>query len=295
MPLLGSESSAIAPFGLEVFFDLAGGLSPGDATALKDLFYRHKLLLFRDQHLTRDQQFAVLEAIGPVDRASPLDYVRPDDAILGSENLAYHSDMHFAPFPAEGVSLLALDVEEGQTFTAFVNAQAAYERLPAALRRRIEDMRVVRVATPGVDNAPPAFETPPGVHTMERDLVMVHPETGERIVYTARCSTSRVIGMDEPESTALLSELYGYIYDPAHELRHYWRNGDLIIWDNLALQHARPNIAGVRRRKLQRATIATHDQTAQIPEMYKAPTRKQEFPAATAQATAGTVTSSRSD
>ena len=42
-----------------------------DGAALRDLFYRHKLLLFRGQSLTREEQFGVLEHIGPVDRASP--------------------------------------------------------------------------------------------------------------------------------------------------------------------------------------------------------------------------------
>ena len=76
---LGADTARIEPFGLEVRFDLSRGLTPDDGAALKDLFYRHKLLLFRDQNLTRDQQFGVLEHIGPVDRASPLDYVTPDD------------------------------------------------------------------------------------------------------------------------------------------------------------------------------------------------------------------------
>ena len=102
---LGADTARIEPFGLEVRFDLSRGLTPDDGAALKDLFYRHKLLLFRDQNLTRDQQFGVLEHIGPVDRASPLDYVTPDDDVLGTRHLAFHSDMHFAPFPAEGVSL----------------------------------------------------------------------------------------------------------------------------------------------------------------------------------------------
>lgn len=268
---LGSETTAIEPFGLEVKFDLRGGLSAADGVALRELFYRHKLLLFRDQNLSREQQFDVLGHIGPVDRASPLDYVTPDDGVLGSKHLAFHSDMHFAPFPAEGVSLLALDVEQQATYTAFINAAAAHSRLPEELARRIEALQSVRVATPGVYEDELPYDLPAGMHTMERDLVMVHPETGERILYIARCSTSRIVGLERQESADLLRTLYGYIYDEAFTLKHYWRNGDLLIWDNLALQHARPDIEGVTRRKLQRATIATHDQRVQIPASYIAP------------------------
>ena len=268
---LGSETAAIEPFGLEVKFDLRESLCAENGTALKDLFYRHKLLLFRGQHLSREQQFEVLGHIGPVDRASPLDYVKPDDGVLGSKHLAFHSDMHFAPYPAEGVSLLALDVEEQPTYTAFVDAALAYRRLPKDLARRIEGLQSVRVATPGVYEDELPYDLPAGFHTMERDLVMVHPETGERILYIARCSTSRIVGLDREDSADLLRTLYSYIYDDAFILKHYWRNGDLLIWDNLALQHARPDIEGVTRRKLQRATIATHDQRVQIPASYIAP------------------------
>lgn len=268
---LGSDSAAIVPFGLEVRFDLSEGLSDENGAALKDLFHQHKLLLFRNQHLSREEQFAVLEHIGPVDRSSPLEYVTPDDGVLGSKHLAFHSDMHFAPHPAEGVSLLALDVEEQPTYTAFVDAEAAYRRLPEEIAQRIDDARSVRAATPGVYEDELPYDLPAGMHSMERDLVMVHPDTGKRILYIARCSTSRIVGLDREESRNLLHTLYDYIYDDAFMLKHYWRNGDLMIWDNLALQHARPDIEGVTRRKLQRATIATHDQRGQIPASYVAP------------------------
>ena len=268
---LGADTARIEPFGLEVRFDLSRGLTPDDGAALKDLFYRHKLLLFRDQNLTRDQQFGVLEHIGPVDRASPLDYVTPDDDVLGTRHLAFHSDMHFAPFPAEGVSLLALDVEADATYTAFVDAAAAYRRLPAELARRIDGLRSVRAATPGVYEDELPYDLPEGMHSMQRDAVMIHPVTQEPIVYVARCSTSRLVGLDREESTALLHDLYDTIYDEAHMLKHWWRDGDLLIWDNLALQHARPSIEGVTRRKLQRVTIATHEQSSQIPASYVSP------------------------
>ncbi len=268
---LGSDARPIEPFGLEVRFDLSQGLSPDDGKALRDLFYRHKLLLFRGQNLSREQQFGVLEHIGPVDRASPLDYVMPDDPVLGTRHLAFHSDMHFAPFPAEGVSLLALDVEEGATYTAFVDATDAYRRLPRETKRALEGKRSVRAATPGVYEDELPYDLPEGMHSMEREVVMIHPETGEPIVYVARCSTSRIVGLDREESGELLHRLYDAIYDEAHMLKHWWRNGDLLVWDNLALQHARPNIEGIARRKLQRVTIATHEQSSQIPASYVSP------------------------
>lgn len=268
---LGCDTRPIEPFGLEVIFDLSRGLTQEDGAALRDLFYRHKLLLFSGQNLTREQQFAVLEHIGPVDRASSLDFVAPDDQVLGTRHLAFHSDLHFAPFPAEGVSLLALDVEEQPSYTAFVDASAAYRRLPEAVTSRLEGRLSVRAATPGVYEDELPYDLPEGMHSMERDVVMIHPETGEPIVYVARCSTSRIVGLDREESAELLHKLYACIYDETHMLKHWWRNGDLLIWDNLALQHARPSIEGITRRKLQRATIATHDQRSQIPSSYVSP------------------------
>ncbi len=269
--VLGSDTTEIKPFGLEVRFDLSSGLTADDGAALKELFYRHKLLLFRRQSLTREQQFDVLEHIGPVDRASPLDFVMPDDPVLGTRHLAFHSDMHFAPFPAEGVSLLALDVEEQPSYTAFVDAAAAYRRLPADIARQIDGLQSVRAATPGVYEDELPYDLPEGMHSMQRDAVMRHPVTDEPIVYVARCSTSRLVGLGREESGDLLHTLYDTIYDEAHMLKHWWRNGDLVIWDNLALQHARPSIEGITRRKLQRVTIATHEQSSQIPSSYVSP------------------------
>jgi len=268
---LGDDVRPIEPFGVEVTFDLAQGVSSEDGVRLKELFFRHKLLLFRGQDLTREQQFGVLEHIGPVDRASPLDYVMPDDPVLGTRHLAFHSDMHFAPFPAEGVSLLALDVEEGATYTAFVDATDAYRRLSDEVKQRLEGKRSVRAATPGVYEDELPYDLPEGMHSMEREVVMIHPETGEPIVYVARCSTSRIVGLGREESRDLLHLLYDAIYDERFMLKHWWRNGDLLICDNLALQHARPSIEGVTRRKLQRVTIATHEQSSQIPKSYVSP------------------------
>ena len=40
-------------------------------------------------------------------------------------------------------------------------------------------------------------------------------------------------------------------------LEHRWRTGDVVFWDNIALQHARGDLGGVGRRVLQRVIVGT--------------------------------------
>jgi alpha-ketoglutarate-dependent taurine dioxygenase len=49
-----------------------------------------------------------------------------------------------------------------------------------------------------------------------------------------------VVDMEFDDSEALRAELHGYLYDPANIYRHDWAVGDLVIWNNVALQHSRP-------------------------------------------------------
>jgi taurine dioxygenase len=82
--------------------------------------------------------------------------------------------------------------------------------------------------------------------------VRTNPRTGERYIAVSEMQTARFLGMERDESRALLHEVYRHLYAPEACLEHRWRGGDFILWDNLALQHARGNLAGVGRRILQR-------------------------------------------
>ncbi|HMO67989.1 MAG TPA: TauD/TfdA family dioxygenase, partial [Novosphingobium sp.] len=82
--------------------------------------------------------------------------------------------------------------------------------------------------------------------------ILVHPRTGERVVWVNPMQPARISGMDWQASRNLLLEVFSHLYAPDHVLRHDWRQGDIIIWDNIALQHSRGNVEGVGRRVLQR-------------------------------------------
>ena len=62
--------------------------------------------------------------------------------------------------------------------------------------------------------------------------------------------------MDQAESDATLNALFAELYRDDRVYRHHWNNGDLVIWDNIALQHARCDLTGMTPRRLQRIVVA---------------------------------------
>jgi taurine dioxygenase len=76
--------------------------------------------------------------------------------------------------------------------------------------------------------------------------------------------TACLIGVPDAESDALIEEVLTYTYADDNVYEHKWQNGDIVIWDNLALQHARAPVTG-GVRTLQRVTIARLSYDAQYP------------------------------
>jgi alpha-ketoglutarate-dependent 2,4-dichlorophenoxyacetate dioxygenase len=88
-------------------------------------------------------------------------------------------------------------------------------------------------------------------------LVRVNPRTGRRSLYVAS-HASRVIDWPLPEGRLLLADLMDHATSTAFRYTHHWRNGDLVIWDNLATMHRGLRYDDTRyRRELRRATTRT--------------------------------------
>jgi taurine dioxygenase len=263
----GFSWRALEPFGAEIEFDLRQPLTGDGAAAFRALFYTHELLLVRGQALSLEQQQAVAGYIGPVlSGGRGLEYISPDDAVLGDSAMTFHSDLSFAPEPFRALSLHALDVAENRTSTRFVSGVRAYRRLPAELKARIAQLEAVSLSTRSVAKREAGYDIPPNSTIQVRKMVMTHPVTGVPILYINESHTARAEGLSRAESDALLEELFAYLYAPENRLEHTWRNGDLLLWDNLALQHGRPDVRGVWPRRLQRAAVSERSMAEQIPE-----------------------------
>jgi taurine dioxygenase len=97
-------------------------------------------------------------------------------------------------------------------------------------------------------------------------IPFLHPRTGRPILYLCEQSTSEIVELPHEESEALLMRLFDHLYDPAFVLEHHWRKGDLVIWDNLAIQHGRPDVTTEGPARTLRKTFAPKMGMAEVPK-----------------------------
>lgn len=246
-------------FGLQVTgVDLREALSDELKRALREAWHRSALLLFRDQQLSPEQVDRAAGIFGEVRTTNPwgdfedrqyISNVIPE-AYVGDGELLFHMDLSFMEQPLRGLALYAYEVppEGVGGDTLFANVQLAYERLPAALRERLEELRIVHTTR----DAAPQWPVLESVHP----IAFPHPVTGETVLYCSPRHFQEIVGLEKDAGRALCEELEREISRPEIVYRHVWRAGDLVVWDNIRLQHARTNFDRKYRRHLRRTQIA---------------------------------------
>jgi taurine dioxygenase len=71
------------------------------------------------------------------------------------------------------------------------------------------------------------------VHPVAR----THPITGRTAIYVSEGECVSISGMDDATAEALVTRLAAEIQKPDYRYVHDWREGDVLIWDNAAVQH----------------------------------------------------------
>ena len=269
--MVALEVQELGPVGAEV-----KGYDPAalDETIeeLRGYFDRYGVLVFRDLELTHGEQVELTMRLVGKEAGPDGTFEGGPDAdrwYVSNEReggaapfgrLQFHSDMMWSDEPCAGLSLYAVDVEQPSVPTTFVSARRAWATLPDDLRARVEHLDVVHsagdirrgdVADVLVSNV----EHPPST---TKPLGWTHPRTGEPLLFACEQMTDALVGMPREESEALLVELFEHLYDPSNRVSHQWRDRDLVVWDNLAMQHARPNVqADGPRRTLRKVATST--------------------------------------
>jgi len=260
-------------FGAELDFDAKRVMSEEEAQVWRRLFQERHLLLVRGCDLTAEEQVRLMSTLGRIvsdlPDGSPCVMVSNvlKEGILGNTELAFHSDLSFCPEPTGGISMLAVEVESGRSSTRFVNGVEAFRRLSAPLRARLQGLKARHLLTGsgGRLEQRPVTDIAPNLPTAVHDVIKVHPVSGLPILYVTEMATDRIIDLADEQSAELLDELFGVLYADDNEYEHRWQQGDLVIWDNLALQHARGDMSNPGRRTLRKVNFGSRSMYEQFP------------------------------
>ncbi|MYM69871.1 TauD/TfdA family dioxygenase [Pseudoduganella sp. FT55W] len=268
-----------APLGAEVIgLDLNRPLPQRDFQRIHKAHLDHHLLVFRDQRITPQQQVDFSRRFGPLQIHVLRNFQLPSHPEvliisniiengkplgLGDAGHFWHSDLSYKETPSLGSMLHAqeLPLEGGDTL--FANMHLAYDTLPAALRHAVQGARAEHSYLAQYEELRRRSPFRPAltqaqideVKPVEHPVVRTHPETGRKALFVSEHFTTRIVGIPEDESRALLAELFAHSVKPEHVYRHRWAPHDLVFWDNRSLMHLAGGTPDHLRRKLYRTTI----------------------------------------
>ena len=266
------ESIGCEITGLDLSDPDVWGRDAGAIDVLRGAFADRGLLLIRGDRLPGETQVAFAARFGPLLAERGLwayvSNVRAD-GIVREGALLFHSDFAFTRSATRAISLHALEVPRDGAPTEFADARRAVRMLPPDLRARLEGRRVLNVFDfhhPG--DRPMKRETVrAGSPSYEHPVVARHPQTGAEVLMAGEMHTDCIVGLPPSESDAILRDVFAVLYDPGNVWRHRWSVGDLILWDNVALQHARRAIPLDEPRTLQRVVLGDYTPRELVPDL----------------------------
>ncbi len=249
--------------------DLSQPLSSDQKDAIVAAFVAHQVVVFPEQSLSREQQFAFAANFGEVEahgahrpadkaggKAGDKRYAvahvmtnldadgNPTVRLSPAANYHWHTDKPYRARPPLMTLLHAVELPPRGGDTEFANTALAYESLPDETRRRIAGLRAV---------FRPAFD--PSGACADHPLVRTHPDTGRKSLYLGNHAT-HILGMAQAEGAALLGELLHHATQRDFVYVHRWRIGDLIMWDNRCLLHrAVANYDVLRDRRIMHRSV----------------------------------------
>jgi alpha-ketoglutarate-dependent taurine dioxygenase len=258
--------------------DLAQPLDAQTRKKIYDAALENVVLVIRGQaHLTPAQLQAAVEMFGELMEDQNRRYLvdgfplisvldnRHTDSKGGpakvGKNATWHTDHTNQEMPPKFTVLYAVEVPDKGGATSVCNSRAAYESLPADLRKKLDGMKTentlissarFKIANPDILKEQLASTKPPMVHP----LIRTHPETGKRAVWFHKSKTEKIIGMTPEETQDFLQDLTDRITRPEFCYAHQYQKGDLLfIDDRQSLHKAGSDFDPAQHRRLYRMLV----------------------------------------
>ena len=216
------------------------------------LLLEHKVIFFRNQNITQEEQIALAENWGPLETHAYVkgvdkhpEIVRivktKDEKNQWGEN--WHTDVSYNVKPTKAVILKSIKIPPVGGDTCFSNMELAWETLDEKIKNKIKDKKAIHSSLGAeffIDN----YKGMSGheirnynEYSNEHPIVRTHPETGKKILYVNWTYTKQIIGLEKKENDEILKEIFEHQARLDLTCRFNWTENAVAIWDNRSVIH----------------------------------------------------------
>jgi len=271
MKLISPPSEQI---GIQVVDTDIASLTLVEIEKIKQLVYKHKLVIFRGQDINNDQYLEFAQKIGTPQVYPQDNYHHPEyPEFFVSSNVFengqkvgvrgtgryWHTDCSFLEEPLPFTMLYPQILPKSTRETYYIDMQQVYQKLPAQLKSYVEDKYLIheakwryKVQACDIDEAiiDILHEMEERFPAVRHPAITMHPVTGAKILYASSGFTTGIEGLNYETNQEILQELFAFIEREEHIYNHVWQTGDLILWENRTLNHMASNKVGSTEKSL---------------------------------------------
>ena len=217
---------------------------------INNLLLEHKVIFFRRQNITPEEQLTLASRFGPIEQHAYVkgldDYPeivriikKPDEKNQWGEN--WHSDVSYNVKPTKAVILKSIKIPPVGGDTMFANMELAWETLDVSIKEKIKNKKAIHSSLGAkffIEDYK-AMESNGNYdeYSNEHPIVRTHPETRKKILFVNWTYTKKIIGMDKKESDEILNEIFKHQARLDFTCRFQWTENAVAIWDNRSVQH----------------------------------------------------------
>ena len=219
---------------------------------INNLLLEHKVIFFRNQDITHEEQIALAQNWGPLENHAYVKGLDKHPEIVRivktkeeknqwGEN--WHTDVSYNIKPTKAVILKSIKIPPVGGDTCFSNMELAWETLDIEIKEKIKNKKAIHSSLGAeffIDN----YQGMSGhqqrnydEYSNEHPIVRTHPETGKKILYVNWTYTKKIIGLEKKESDKLLKKIFEHQARLDLTCRFNWTENAVAMWDNRSVIH----------------------------------------------------------
>lgn len=253
--------------------DLFNNLSFDNLNKIYSCLIENKVIFFRNQKISSDQQIYFAKSFGEIEPPHPV-YPHvdgyPEIVLLENDEGkppdtdVWHTDVTFKSNPPFASILYSKIIPLSGGDTLWSCLSSIYEALPKHMKQYLENLKAVHdmgdfrntfVNSEPIGSAEKLNEGFKKFGSSIHPVIKSHPITNKKFIYINPGFTNHIVGFNATDSSNLLNYLFNFMNKPEFQIRFKWTENTIAMWDNRCTMHYAIGDYLPNHRKMHRVTV----------------------------------------